>query len=61
MFSPKLVNSSENNFHKRALTVFYDDHNSTYSQFLMAKSKPTNDQDNIKVFKKHCTKNKVMD
>ena len=53
MFSSKRFNSSENNLNERALTFVYDDYNSTYWQFLVAKKKPTIDQDNIKVFKKH--------
>ena len=50
MFCSRGSNSLVNSFHKRALRIIYEDHNSSYSELLMTKNERTINQQNINFF-----------
>ena len=50
MFCSRGSNSLVNSFHKRALRIIYEDHNSSYSELLMTKNERTIHQQNINFF-----------
>ena len=52
MFCSRRSNSLVNNFYERALTIVYDDHNSSCSELLMTKNEHTIYQQNMNVLMK---------